>query len=29
WVESNYKYSKKELLELLQKLNDHIEKIMP
>ena len=29
WVESSYKYSKKELLELLQKLNDHIEKIMP
>ncbi len=29
WVETNFAYSKKEMLELLQKLNNHLERIMP
>lgn len=29
WIETNFAYSKKDMLKLLQKLNDHLERIMP
>ena len=29
WVESNFTYSKENILDMLRKLNNHIEKIMP